>query len=269
MAELDTPKAETTETATLRGPGYTLALVTHLIGREIAQTNRFSAIGAAWPLLRQLAQLTVLVVAFGTILDLGIPDYPVFVFCGLIGWTWFVAGLSTAATSIRANRALAMRAGFPTPVLPVVATAVPLVDVLFALPVLLVMLLFTAELSLTVPLLIPLLVLQGAMGVGLGWIAASLSVYFRDIPQLVNVVLLMGFYLTPVYFDVGRVPEDYQWLLRLNPMAVLLEADRAVLLGTPFPPWPALAGVVVFTGLVLGGGWMLFSRLRAGFVDEL
>ena len=250
-------------------PRHSLTLVNHLVRRDLAASNRMSVFGAAWPLLQQLAQLTVLVVAFGAVLNLNIPNYPAFVFCGLIGWTWFTAGIIAASTSLSTMRNLAMRPGFPSIVLPVVATLVPFVDVLFALPVLAVMLAVSAELHLSALLIVPLLALQAVFMVGLAWIVAAVAVFFRDVPKIVGVVTLMAFYVTPVFFDVARVPEDYQWLIRLNPMAVLLEADRAALLGTPWPPAGALVALGVASCLLVGAGYALFQRLAPQFADEL
>lgn len=269
-SERETPRSLSDDG--LRSPGsarHSLTLINHLVRREIATKNRFSFVGAAWPLLRQLAQLAVLVLAFSAVLDLGIDDYPAFVFCGLIGWSWFVIGVNAASTSIRDGTSLAMRPGFPTLVLPVVAVVVPSVDVLFALPVLLIMLALTGELHASAMLFVPLLLLQGVLMIGLGWLVASVSVFLRDLPNLVTLVTLMAFYVTPVFFEVSRVPENYQWLIRLNPVAVLLEADRAVLLGTPFPPWGSFVGVVVISAALFGGGLVLFQRLSRNMADEL
>lgn len=270
----------TTETVTqavvqpppTRDPGslrHSVVLVAHLVRREIASKNRFSMIGAAWPLLRQLAQLGVLVVAFSAVVDLDIPDYPAFVFCGLIGWSWFLIGVAAASGSVRERANLAMRPGFPSLVLPVVAATVPFVDVLFALPVLALLLAITGELHATALLFLPLLALQGVLMVGLGWVFGSIAVFLRDVPNLVNVATLMLFYVTPVFFEVSRVPEQYQWIIRLNPMAVILEADRAVLLGTDFPPVASFLGVVAFSVAVFGAGFALFQRLAPDFADEL
>ena len=256
----------------LRDPSslrHALALTLHLARRDIAATNRMSVVGAAWPLLRQLAQLAILVFAFSAVLDLGIENYPAFVFCGLIGWSWFTAGMIAASDSVNSMRNFAMRPGFPTVVLPVLAVLVPFVDVLFALPVLAVMLALLGELGPSALLIVPLLALQGLLMVGFGWVLGSLAVFFRDIPSLVSVGTLMAFYVTPVFFDVTRIPEDYQWIIRLNPMAIMLEADRAVLLGTPFPPVGAFAAVVGLTALLLVGGYALFQRLAPQFADEL
>lgn len=248
---------------------HRLTLIQHLVRRDIATSNRMSVIGAAWPLLRQLAQLAVLVVAFSAVLNLGIPDYPVFVFSGLVGWSWFTSGMIAASLSLSTMRSLAMRPGFPTVVLPVVAVLVPFVDVLFALPVLALMLALTAELHASALLIVPLLALQAVLMIGVAWIVGALAVFFRDVPNIVSVGTLMAFYVTPVFFDVARVPADLQWLIRLNPMAILLEADRAVLLGTPWPPAGAMIAVGITSFALLGAGYALFQRLAPQFADEL
>jgi lipopolysaccharide transport system permease protein len=244
-------------------------LVGHLLRREIALSHRSSLIGAGWPLVRQLVQLAVLVFVFSHVLDLGVPDYPAFVYCGLLGWSWFTTALTQSTTAIPDNRNLAMRPGFPTIVLPLLAVLVPLVDLAIALPVLVVLLLVDASLQWTIVLLPLLLLVQGVLSLGLAWLCSSLTVFVRDIPHLVGVALVLGFYVTPVYFDVARVPEQYTWILRLNPMAVLLEAERAVLLGTPFPPVANFIAVVGFSVLLALGGWAAFRRLAPLFADEL
>lgn len=248
---------------------HRMALVAHLTRQEIKLSSRFSVVGAFWPILRQLAQLVVITVAFTAVLDLGIPDYPAFVLAGLVGWTWFVTAMTTSGDAIRWKRELAMRPGFPTFILPVLAVTVPLFDVLLALPLLAVLLVVTTEIQATTPLLIPLLLLQGLFMVGLGWVVASAAVFLRDIPNVVTLVVTLGFYVTPIYFEVGRVPEQYQWIIRMNPMAVLLEAERAALLGTAWPPASSLIALGALTAALLAGGWWQFTRLSRRFADEL
>lgn len=248
---------------------HRLELIAHLTRQEIKLSSRFSTVGALWPLLRQVAQLVVITVAFTAVLDLGIPDYPVFVLSGLVGWTWFVSAMTTSSDAIRWKRELAMRPGFPTLILPVLAVTVPLFDVVLALPLLFVLLVATTDVHAATPLLLPLLMLQGLFMIGLGWIVASVAVFLRDVPNLVTLVVTLGFYITPIYFDVARVPADYQWIIRLNPMAVFLEAERAALLGTAWPPLTSMLALGAFTAALVGGGFALFTRLSRRFADEL
>jgi lipopolysaccharide transport system permease protein len=244
-------------------------LVWHLAKREVAIAHRFTLLGWAWPLTRQLAQLGVLVFVFGRVLDLGIEDYPLYVFSGLVAWGWFAAGLQGATTSLLERRHLVFQSGFPPVVIPLVAVTVPLIDVLLALPVLLVMLVASGVLEATALLFPLLLAVQLVLMAGIALVTSSLSVYLRDIPNVVGVALLLLFYVTPVFFDISRVPEDYQWVLRLNPLAVLLEADRAVLMGTDGPPVAGVVLLAVLSGLLVAVGLALFRRLTPGLYDEL
>src|SRR5919202_293058 len=115
-------------------------LVAHLVRRQLDSAHRLTVLGWLWPLVRQLAQLAVLVFLFSKVLDLGIADYPVFVFTGLIVWTWFQTAMLEATRSLQTGRHLVFSPHFPDVALPLVAVAAPLVDLLMALPVLLVLL---------------------------------------------------------------------------------------------------------------------------------
>jgi lipopolysaccharide transport system permease protein len=248
---------------------YLRELVMHLTRRELSLSYRDTVLGWSWPLARQIVQLAVLVFVFSKVLNLGIKNYPAFVFCGLIAWTWFSSGMITATRSILANRHFGMRPGFPTAVLPIIAISVALFDAIVALPLLLVLLAAGHLLTPTALLLPVLFAVQFLLMSGLAWFCASLSVFLRDIPNLVGVIVLLGFYVTPIWFDVTRVPERYRWVLDLNPAAVLIEADRAILLGHRWPSVAALIVLGVGSFIVAAGGYLCFRHLSLDFADEL
>jgi lipopolysaccharide transport system permease protein len=244
-------------------------LVLHLVHRELASTHRDTLLGWAWPLLRQLAQLAVLVFLFSKVLDLDIPNYPAFVFTGLIAWSWFQTALTAASYSVVANAHLVGNPRFPPITLPFVAVAVPLFDVLMALPLLLAMLIAEGRLNEAALLLPPLLVVQFAFMAGLALVVSAANVYLRDVQSAVGVAMLLLFYLTPVFYGLKNVPEEFHWLLRANPMTAFVNADRAVLY---YHRLPALIDVAIVGGatvLALAAGLVLFRRLQPGFVDEL
>jgi lipopolysaccharide transport system permease protein len=244
-------------------------LVLHLARREAASRQRFTLLGWAWPLARQLAQLGVLVFVFSRIVRLGIPDFPVFVFSGLIAWTWFSTGLGAAASSVVANRNLVFQARFPVPVLPAVATVVPLLDVAFALPVIALMLALAGELHATFVFLPIVLLVQLVLMSGLAWLVAAAHVYFRDVQNIVGVLLLILFYVTPVFYDRELVPERYEWVLLMNPMTHLIEAYRRIFLTGSLPD-ATLFGIVAAVSLVVAVvGYAVFRRFERTFVDEL
>jgi homopolymeric O-antigen transport system permease protein len=119
-------------------------------------------------------------------------------------------------------------------------------------------------------LLLPvLIVIQFLFTLGLGFFVATSHVTFRDTKHLLGIVLLLGFYLTPVFYPADRAPEAFSLLYRLNPMAVLITAYRDVLLEHRVPSLGPLAMVVVVSGLLLATGYQVFHHASNRFVDEI
>lgn len=248
-------------------PAMLWEVVTHLARRELDSMHHLTLFGWAWPLVRQLAQLGVLVFIFTQVFHTKVEHFGVFVFTALIAWTWFSAGIGNAAQSVSAARHLVFQSRVPSAAIPLVAVVVPLVDVLIALPVLLAMIALSAGLRwelLLCPLLIPVQLLLMA---GIAWLVSAAAVFFRDVPNVVYLSLTLLFYMTPTFYSVDVIPSKYRWIYDLNPLSVIIESYRALLLGTPGPS----AGLLVYVGLlsvaVAGGGYAFFRRLESRFPD--
>lgn len=244
-------------------------LTMHLALREVTARHRFTTLGWLWPLARQLAQFAVLLLIFTSVVDLDIEDYPAFLLTGLVAWGWFSSGVSDGTGSLIAHRHLLFRPRCPAAVLPVAAAAVALVDALIALPVLLAIVAINGDLAPSVLFLPVLAVIQLLLVCGLAWLASAASVYLRDVTQIVIVGLLLLFYLTPVFYETARVPDDYEWVIRLNPLTPLLEGYRDVLVEGHLPPAGPIAAVAAASIAAAVLGLVVFQRLRQGFVDEL
>src|SRR5690349_8293714 len=160
-------------------------LVLHLSVREIAAAHRFTALGWTWPVVRQLVQLGILVFVFDFIFDVGIDDYPAFVFSGLIVWSWFSVGVPAAARVLIDRRYLVFQPGFRSAALPAVSVATPLIDLLIALPILVVLLLVGGDLGPASLLFAVLIAIQAVLMLGLAWLTAALNVHFRDVSHIV------------------------------------------------------------------------------------
>jgi lipopolysaccharide transport system permease protein len=244
-------------------------IVAHLVRREIDSTHRMTVLGWAWPLVRQLAQLATLVFIFGSVLKFGIPHFPVYVFSGLVAWTWFSTGVSSAATSLLDQRHLVFQPRFPSSVLPIVAITVPLVDVALALPVLLVLVAAESGLHWEVVLVPALILLQLFFMCGVAWLVSSVSVFSRDVPNIVTVALQVIFYMSPVFYRLHSVPSRYATILKLNPLTTLIDGYRAVLLGDPAPSVLRFAYVFVLSCVLIVAGLVVFRRQTPAFVDNL
>jgi lipopolysaccharide transport system permease protein len=202
-------------------------------------------------------------------LPLGIENYPVFVFTGLIAWQWFSGGVTSATTSAVDRRDLLFRPGLPRTAVPVVSVLTDGLDYLAALPVLFIFLLLGDGIPATAIALPVLVAVQVLLTLGLGFIFCAANVYVRDIHLFVNVATLLGWYLTPVFYRASDVPESFNFVLQLNPMAHLLSAYRDVLIGGRLPePGTFLILVAVCSGIFIVG-LAVYRRTSPYFVDEL
>ena len=241
----------------------------HLTAREVSARRRFTLLGAAWPVARLLAQLGVLLFIFTTVVDLEVESYPVFLFTGLLAWTWFSTAVAQGTQSLLVQRHLLRQPQCPTTVIPLVAVGVALAEALVALPVLIAIAALTDGLG-PAALALPLIgAVQLVLLAGLAWLAAAVTVYVRDVRELVAVGLTVLFYASPVFYSLDDVPDEYRWLLELNPMSTLIEAYRDVLIERQLPDLGALALVLAGAAVLTLAALAVFRRLAPGFVDEL
>lgn len=249
---------------------YIRDLLLILVGRDMKLRYKRSILGIAWSLLTPLAQLAVYYLTFDLLLPLNIPNYPAFLFSGLLAWNWFQGSLYQATSTVVDNRELIKRPGFPTAILPVVTVASYLIHFLLALPILVVFLMIS-EIPLTGALLsLPLVIAaQFVLTLSLGYFTATFYVRFRDTQHLLGVLLNLLFFLSPVFYKASDVPAQYQILYRLNPMVHLIEAYRAILLSGSLPNGTSLLLVSLASVGVLGLGYYLFRSASGRFVDEL
>jgi lipopolysaccharide transport system permease protein len=212
----------------------------------------------------------VLSFIFRVVLTLRIPNYTSFLLTGLLAWSWFQSSLYQATGAIVDNRELIKRPGFPAAILPMVTVAAHLIHFLLALPILLAFLIVGGRpLTGAVFALPVVIILQFILTLGLAYFVATFHVPFRDTQYLLSIILLLVFYLTPVFYDAGAIPERYRVLYHLNPMVHLIGAYRAILIQGILPNSLTLLSVGLFAAGVLFFGYLIFMRANYRFVDEL
>ena len=257
------------------------ALVGVLVTREVKARYRGSVLGFFWSLLNPLLMLAVYTLVFQLLLPNRSPStspYALFLFCGLLPWNWLSSAITDAASSLLTHGALLRKILFPAEVLPAVAVLAQGVHFLLALPVLLAALVagalgaFGTNVPLGWPLLqvIPLLVLQGLLLLGIGLFLAALTVHFRDVKDLLQTVLSVLFFATPILYTLNDLPKTkLTRLLALNPFAPLFAGwHDALFYGRVSPPetWAAVAAISVAAFAV---GFVFFDRLRDSFPEAV
>ncbi len=249
---------------------YYWDLLIELVQRDMRLRYKRSMLGVFWSLLNPLLQLLVFQFVFTVILPVKIPHFPLFLFIGLLAWTWFQSALIEATGAIVDNRDLIRRPGFPNAILPLVPVTTNFIHYLITLPVLLTFLLLGGVPLQPVALLLPLvLIVQFLITLSLAYVVAALHVQFRDTRYLLGIVLLLGFYLTPVFYDARSIPQAYQGLYHLNPMVILIETYRHVLMDGNLPSLINL-GITAATGAVaLLIGVQFFQQMSIYFAEDL
>lgn len=249
---------------------YLRDLLRELIGRDIKLRYKRSLLGIAWSLINPLAQLLVFSLIFSVVLPLNIPNYTTFLFTGLLTWNWFQTSLYAATGAIVDNRELIRRPGFPVTILPIVTVSTNFIHFLLALPILLVFLLISGiPLRTTVLALPAIFAVQFLFTLSLSYFVATLHVTFRDTQYLLGIVLLLGFYLSPVFYDVSAIPQGYQALYRLNPMVMLIDAYRRIILRGQLPEALDLLVLSLVSAGLLWLGYRIFIHASAQFAEEL
>lgn len=241
-----------------------------LVWRDLKARYRGSALGFLWTLLNPLLLLTIYSLVFSVYMRVDAPHYPIFVFAGLLPWSWFSSALLAGTTSIVEGGNLIKRVAFPPQVLPAVVVTSTLVNFLLALPLLFVFVLASGLRVGPALLALPLLVaIQYALTLALALMLAMVTVRFRDLQHLVANFLTLWFFLTPVLYPVSYVPEQYRILLALNPMATVVVGYQDVLYRSRWPAPEALAGAAACAVVLAALALMLSDRLRWTLVEQV
>jgi lipopolysaccharide transport system permease protein len=244
-------------------------LLRELLVRDMKLRYKRSYLGIAWTLVNPLAQLLVYNFVFRVLFRVETPNYMVHIFIGITSWNWFQSAVIESTAAILQNRDLIRQPGFPAALLPNVTVGSHLIHFLLTLPVVFGLIVITGvPITLAVLWLPVVILIQYWLTLSLALLAAGVHVHFRDTQYLLSVLLMLGFFLSPILYDMSIVPERYRPLYVLNPMTYLIGAYRTVLIDGRAPDLTALAVIVLASALLLGLNYQLFRRASRSFVEE-
>jgi ABC-type polysaccharide/polyol phosphate export permease len=261
-------------------------LLRNLIVRDLKARYKNSVLGILWSLLNPLFLMLIFTIIFSVLGNNQIRQYPIFVLTGLIPWTFFSGALTGGTISITGNSGLVKKVYFPRELLPAGVLLSNLVNFLFAF-IVLIILLYAFGIGLTIHALwVPAILLtQLIFTLGLCLLLGSLTVFYRDVLMILEVVILAWFFLTPVFYSLEMFGESItllgvtfnpaQVMRWINPMASIIDGYRTVLWGTYESGGPVsmnpvyLLRTLVTAVLVLIGGFAVFARLNPLFGEKL
>jgi ABC-type polysaccharide/polyol phosphate export permease len=248
-------------------------LIRSLVSRELKARYRGSVLGFFWSFINPLLLLVTYGLVFTYILPgrrpPGMEPYLLFFACGILPWTWFQSSLAEAAGVLIAGGNLIKKVLFPAEVLPVVTVLTNLAQMVLALPVLALFLLYHGRLSPSALLVVLPILVELVFALGLALVVSALTVHFRDIQSILGHLLHVWFFASPVlysYPDVG--PRMKAWL-RFNPMTHILVSYQQTLFEGRFDHWRGLGGAALVAVLTYAVGAWLFERLRDTLAEEV
>lgn len=240
--------------------------------REIRVRYKQSLFGAAWAVLQPLSLMVVFSVIFTYFVKIPTSNvpYPVFSYSALLPWTFFVASIGLAASSLTQNMNLVTKIYFPREILPVGVVAAAFTDFLVGAAVFVGMLcVYRVPVGLTILLVPVLLIIQVMLTLGLALFTSAINVFYRDIRFIVPLGLQLWMYATPIIYPASVVPERFRTIYMLNPMAGLVESYRAVALRGELPQPSVLGPAAIISASVLVLGYLYFKRVEWQFADVI
>ena len=255
-------------------------LLRTLVRRDLESRYKGSVLGNLWPLVNQLSQLIIYTYVFAVVLKVkltlhGVPDnnftFGLWLFAGLLPWIAFTSGLTQASNSVIAQPNLVKKVVFPLGLLPLVPILSALIESSFGLILLIFFVALTTHTLHTTLALLPLAWLsQILLTMGLGYLTAGLTVFLRDIPQTLGVILNVWFYMTPIIYPASSIPESFRSLVFwLNPMAAISEVYRDIILVGEIHHWSEWGVASLISATLFWFGLYIYKKLRPAFADVL
>jgi lipopolysaccharide transport system permease protein len=252
-------------------------LLWNLVVKELKIRYKNSILGFFWALLNPLLMMIVFTIVFSVLMkgSIRIEHYPLFLLCGYLPWIFFNNSISESTSSISLNGSLINKVYFPREFLPISKILSSLVNFLLALIVLIPFLLaFKMHLDWTILILPVVVLLQLLFVIGLGLFLSSINVFFRDVGNLIEILMMTWMFLTPLWYPVQLVIDSapqYLYYFLLNPMASFVVLYRYLLFNHDLPELLVFSSsvVLVSTILVFFGGYYVFNKLEPDFAKEL
>jgi len=234
-------------------------LLKQLVRRDIVARYKRSVLGVAWTMLNPLGTMLIMTFVFSNLFK-SVQSYPVYILSGLIAWNFFAQGTNAAMSGLVWGGSLMQRIYLPRTIFGVSAIGTALVNLLLSIiPLLLVMVITQTTIHLTFLFLPISILLLTAFALGFGLLLSALAIFFPDVAEMYQILLMAWMYLTPVIYPEEIIPAQFLTIYRINPMYWMLKMFRMPVYEGVIPSlqdlWPALAWSV---GMLIVG-WLFFT----------
>jgi lipopolysaccharide transport system permease protein len=248
-------------------------LIQSLVVRELKARYRGSVLGFLWSFINPLLQLVIYWFVFSYIMptrgSAGMDPYALFLFIGILPWTWFSSSLLESSAVLITSGNLIKKILFPAEVLPIVVVLANLVHFILGLPILLGFLVYYGKIHATLVFFPAVVLLQLILTLGICLFLSALAVHFRDVQNIIANVVMLWFFASPVIYSYLTMSPSIQRWLNYNPMTHILVGYHQSLFTGSMGHWPWLLVMFPAALVTFLVGYYFFDRVRETFAEEV
>ena len=240
------------------------------VKKEVRSKYKNSFLGVLWSFLNPLLQIAVYALIFSLILSNQQPHYAVFLCCGLIPWTFFSSAINKAAFTFIENGNIIKKVYFPREIIPISVVTGETVNFLISTIIIFGFVIFSGMGISKYIIFYPLiLIAQYLVILGIAFIISSICVYLRDLQHFIGIALQLLFYAAPIVYSPSSIPDNYQWILKYNPMTYIINAYRDIFYNQTMIDIKHILIVLLIGIIGCIVGYFIFSKLQKGFAEQL
>lgn len=240
------------------------------IKKEFRGKYKKSFLGVLWSFLNPLFQLLIYALVFPFILRNNVDNYTIFLIVALMPWNFFNMTILQSAASIVTNGGIIKKVYFPREILPISTATSNLLNFLITGIIVFVALLISGIGVGKSVLVLPIIILiQYILQLGLAFIFSSITVYVRDVEYLLNVFMMLMFYLCPIVYSANMIPQKFLPIFKLNPMFHIIEYYRTILYYKQVPDMLNVFILFIVCLVILVIGYLVFQKCKKRFAEEL
>lgn len=246
-------------------------MIYSLVRRELRGRYKGSVLGILWTYVNPLCQVIIYSAVFSVIFKVNIDKFYLYLVIGMMPWTFFGTCVQTGAICLRMQSDMIKKIYFPREVIPISFVTSAFVNMLFSMIIVFFAVIvsgywFNFKALLFLPLV---MLLEYVFALGITFLFSSITVYFRDMEQIVGLIMMAWIYITPIMYNMEYVPEQLRWLVMLNPMTSIIEMYHQILYYRVLPTENYMIIAFAFSLLMLVIGVLVFVKLERRFAEEL
>ena len=241
-----------------------------LVKQDIRGRYKGSVLGFLWTLLNPLLLLLVYSVVFQFVFKNSIEHYSIYLFISLMPWNCFQNSIFNGTSCVSNNASILKKVYFPREILPLATVISNIINYIFSAVIIFIALLVSGVgISWSALFLPVIIIIQAIFTLGLILILSAINVYLRDVQYMMNPIMMIWMYASPILYNIAMVPEKYHNIYMMNPMTRIIVAYQDILYNKTLPDFKSLGITVIVSLAFLVFGYLVFSKLQRRFAEEV